>query len=142
VNVQLSFRQELDVPVGRVREFFSDVRNLSRVSPPFPKMEISFDDPRVVEGAEFEIRLRFGVGTYALTSRIDRVEPDGSFTDTFSGGPFLRWHHTHRFLPSGEGAIVLDEVEFEPAWWFAPFAGGVVRLLFLYRRSILPGVVR
>lgn len=142
MSTRVTFRQELDVPVERVREFFSDVRNLKKVSPPFPRMEIGFDDPRVIKGSEFEMRLRFGIGSTALVSRIEHVEPDGSFTDTLRGGPFLRWHHTHRFLPSGEGALVLDELEFEPAWWFAPFAGVMVRLLFLYRRRVLPGVIR
>jgi ligand-binding SRPBCC domain-containing protein len=138
----MRFQQELSAPVERVAEFFSDVRNLKRLSPPFPVMEIGFDDPHVQEGAEFEVRLRFGVTTYTLATRITRVNPDGSFEDTFRGGPFHRWHHSHRFLATEAGTLVLDELEFEPAWWFAPFARVMVHLMFLYRRRVLPEVIR
>jgi len=142
LSTRISFCQELHLPVERTRAFFSDVRNLRKISPAFPRMEIGFEDPRITKGAEFRIQLWFGVGALTWISRIETVGSDGSFTDTFSGRLFHHWRHTHRFVPSGGGTIVLDEIAYRPAWWFAPFAGGFVRLLFIYRRRLLPRAIR
>jgi ligand-binding SRPBCC domain-containing protein len=142
LNNRVSFQQELDVPVERARAFFSDVRNLRKISPAFPKMEIDFEDPRITEGAEFRIQLSFGIGSYTWVSRIETVRPDGSFTDTSRGALFPHWRHTHRFLPSGEGTIVVDEIEYRSAWWIAPFAGGLLRILFTTRRKLLRRAIR
>ena len=77
MSAKVAFRQELDLPVEKVRAFFSDVRNLRKISPPFPRMKISYDEPRIIPGAEFRIRLHFGIGALTWVSRIEGVAPDG-----------------------------------------------------------------
>ena len=36
------------------------------------------------------------------------------FEDVQISGPFKRWRHRHIVLPHAEGAILRDEIEFEP----------------------------
>ncbi|HEX8368395.1 MAG TPA: SRPBCC family protein [Pyrinomonadaceae bacterium] len=41
-------------------------------------------------------------------------EPPRMFEDTQISGPFKSWRHRHIVLPHVEGAVLKDEIEFEP----------------------------
>lgn len=48
------------------------------------------------------------------------------FEDVQISGPFAKWRHRHIVLPHPDGAILRDEIEYEPPMWFlgalaAPF---------------------
>ncbi|HEX4224689.1 MAG TPA: SRPBCC family protein [Pseudonocardiaceae bacterium] len=50
---------------------------------------------------------------WRLTSRITAYESPVEFVDEQISGPFLKWHHTHRFEPDGRGGTLMhDIVEF------------------------------
>jgi ligand-binding SRPBCC domain-containing protein len=54
-------------------------------------------------------------------------EPQRMFEDTQVSGPFKSWRHRHIITPHADGAMLRDEVEYEPPMWFlgtlaAPFA--------------------
>ena len=54
-------------------------------------------------------------------------EPQRMFEDTQVSGPFKSWRHRHIITPHAEGAVLRDEIEYEPPMWFlgalaAPFA--------------------
>ena len=54
-------------------------------------------------------------------------EPQRMFEDTQVSGPFKSWRHRHIITPHADGAVLRDEVEYEPPMWFlgaiaAPFA--------------------
>ncbi|HMS42998.1 MAG TPA: hypothetical protein PKE69_22405, partial [Pyrinomonadaceae bacterium] len=40
------------------------------------------------------------------------------FEDVQISGPFASWRHQHIVLPHESGAILRDEIEFEPPLWF------------------------
>lgn len=53
-------------------------------------------------------------------------DPPHLFEDIQISGPFASWRHRHIIEPHPEGAILRDEIEFEPPMWFigdlvAPF---------------------
>jgi ligand-binding SRPBCC domain-containing protein len=118
------FRSELPVPPERLFEFHADVRNLSRISPPFPPF-------RLVEGGTAPARegdlqvFRLGWGPLGVTweAQISRVVPGRLIEDTQLRGPFRRWRHQHRFRPAEHGAVLEDAVAFRllptPAGEFA-----------------------
>ncbi|MBX2989912.1 MAG: hypothetical protein KF749_01960 [Bacteroidetes bacterium] len=137
----ISVTQFVKAPHESVREFYDDVKNLKRISPPFPRLHIEADDTRVVQGREFRITLDFLVFSFHWNSAIERVVPGEYFVDTFRGSVFRFWKHTHKYESEGTGTRLTDVVECRPVWWFAPFAFPAVRLLFMYRRRAIAEVL-
>jgi ligand-binding SRPBCC domain-containing protein len=129
--------QHVAAPVDRVRAFFRDARNLVRVSPRYPAMRISGDHSAMTAGNVIPIRLDFGIVAMTLNSTIEEVGTDGSFRDTFRGFGFRSWCHRHRFEQEDSGTAILDEITYEPDWWFRPVASLCIRLLFSFRTSAL-----
>lgn len=121
----------------RVVEFFHDAVNLLKITPPFPRATIPAGETRVVPGAVIPLRVSVGPFATHWDTTIERVDPDGTFVDVSSTALFRRWRHTHRFLGDGEGCMIVDAIEAEPAPWLAPGAGLVIRALFAYRRRAL-----
>ncbi len=134
--------QVVNASMARVVSFFGDAANLPRVSPRFPAMSILGGRTVISPGAGFTIRLSVGPFTAHWHTDIESVAEDGSFVDSHSGPLFRAWRHSHRFEPSGENCRIIDEVDFEPAWWFFPFAGVMLRGLFRVRRGALARVFR
>jgi ligand-binding SRPBCC domain-containing protein len=137
------FRHEqvVGAPPERVVAFFHDVGNLPRVSPPVPVLEILSSDTRIRAGAVFAVRLRLGPFHRTLSTRVVRVEPDGSFSDSLEGGPFTCWDHTHRFEPAGNGTRIVDEIAYTARPWIGPLAGLALRILFFHRRRAIQQVL-
>lgn len=131
------FETRVPAPKGRIVAFFGDAQNLPRISPPYPMIKILSGETRVVAGAEFRIELNFVVFRTLWLTRVERVEPDGSFVDTFSGGVFRHWRHTHRFLQDGDGTLIIDDVTYEPRTWLRPIAPTILRIMFAARRRAL-----
>lgn len=140
--MKFGFEQFLDVPIERVGRFFGDVRNLGRISPPFPRMIINATSTAVRSGASFALQLDFLLFRMHWDSMIDEVEEGRSFTDTSSGTLFHRWKHTHVFTPHGHGSMLVDRIECDPVWWFRPFAWIGVHLMFVYRKRAILKALR
>ncbi len=126
--------QIVQAPIDRVKEFYSDVKNLKRVSPPFPRMTIVGDDTRVEPGREFAIMLDFLLFELTWNSTIESVVPGEYFVDTFRGSVVKHWRHVHRYEPHDEGALLTDEIECEVAPLLKPFAWLGIRALFGFRK--------
>jgi len=69
-------------------------------------------------------------------------DPPRVFEDIMISGPFASWRHRHIVEPHADGAILRDDIEYEPPLWFlgalaAPFAV-VPRLekMFAYRHQV------
>jgi ligand-binding SRPBCC domain-containing protein len=129
--------QTVNAPVAEIIRFFHDVNNLPLLAPPFPTVSLSGPAGVIQAGGVFHLRVAAGPVAMRWTGSIDEIRNDGSFVDTLEGGPFRSWRHTHAFEADGEGTRVRDSIAMTPAWWFSPFAGIVVRGLFLYRRRAL-----
>ena len=56
----------------------------------------------------------FGLFRVRWIAEHTRYEPPRMFEDVQISGPFKSWRHRHIVLPYAEGAILRDEVEFEP----------------------------
>lgn len=71
-----------------------------------------------------------------------KYEPPKMFEDVQISGPFASWRHDHIILPHAEGAILRDEIHYEPPFWiFGAFAAPFVIVpklekMFEYRHRI------
>lgn len=113
--------QFVDAPREKVFAFFSDGRNLERLTPPAMHLRATSAGPvEMRRGAiiDYTMRVRWiGVRWRALI--VDWI-PGERFTDIQLRGPYLWWRHTHEFEMKGAGVVVRDRIDY--ALPFAPFS--------------------
>jgi ligand-binding SRPBCC domain-containing protein len=92
-------------------EFFSDPRNLSKITPPELDFTILSVPPgRIHPGMMIEYRVRplLGIAVRWLTE-ITHVEPGELFVDEQRVGPYRIWHHEHHFKQLDGGRIEMTD---------------------------------
>ena len=110
----LSASQFVDRPVDEVFAFFSEPRNLGRLTPEAMGFEFQSTDFDMRSGLEIDYRLRPLLGIPAgWRTRITDFDAPRGFVDVQLKGPYRRWQHRHTFTPMGTGTLVQDEIEYE-----------------------------
>jgi hypothetical protein len=96
--------------------------------PPWENVRIvqKADISRIGSRAILETRL-FGLIPVRWVAEHTAFDPPRMFEDVQVSGPFKSWRHRHIVLPHPDGAVLRDEIEFEPPMSFlgrlaAPFA--------------------
>jgi ligand-binding SRPBCC domain-containing protein len=102
-------------------DFFSNPRNLARITPPELGFEILTPDlpPRMRQGMLITYRVR-PLLRLPMTwlSEITLVEEGQRFIDEQRIGPYALWHHEHEFHDLGDGRIQMTD----KATYVLPFA--------------------
>ena len=91
--------------------FFSDPRNLAKITPPELDFTVLTALPeRVYPGMMIEYRVRplFGIPVRWVTE-ITHVEAEKFFVDEQRIGPYRIWHHEHHFKPLGDGITEVND---------------------------------
>jgi len=110
----LEMEQWVPQPPEEVFPFFADAYNLERITPPFLKFRIlAVSTPTLQTGTRIDYRLSLHGVPVRWQSLIEDWEPNRSFVDTQTRGPYHRWHHTHEFEPDRGGTIIRDRVRYE-----------------------------
>ncbi|MBC7790191.1 MAG: SRPBCC family protein, partial [Anaerolineae bacterium] len=105
--------QLISSPLPEVFEFFSEPRNLARITPPSLGFRIHGDPPaHMQEGARIEYRIRWSGLSLAWVSRIVSWRPGVGFQDVQEKGPYRSWVHTHSFEETEGGVTMHDRVEY------------------------------
>lgn len=139
-------RQEiwLEHKIEDVFAFFSDVQNLTLVTPSFFRLKIlKVPEAGLSEGAQIEYRVRVRGVPLRWRTRIDVWDPPRTFVDSQERGPYRLWTHTHEFEELDGGTLVRDVVRYEVRLGALGemFAGKMVErdlaLMFAYRRARL-----
>ncbi len=132
-------------PLDETFAFFSDARNLNRLTPPWVGFEILTPTPIAMRvGAEIDYRVRIRGVSMRWRSRITVWEPGVRFVDVQVRGPYRRWHHEHRFEMCEGGTRVIDTVEYRaPLGWLTHrlLVDRDVRRIFAYRQEALPRIL-
>ena len=107
--------QVISATVESAWEFFSDPRNLARITPPALDFTVLSELPeRVHPGLMIEYRVRplLGIPVRWLTE-ITHVEEGKFFVDEQRIGPYRIWHHEHRFTALPDGRVeIADRVTY------------------------------
>ena len=126
-----------------VFDFFADVENLQRITPPELAFQILTPTPVAIgEGAIIDFRLRlFGV-PFRWRTRIVQWQPADQFIDEQIRGPYGSWRHLHTFVECEAGTRMTDRVEYRlPFRPFGSIALPLVRRqldrIFRYRASTI-----
>ncbi len=140
--------QVVEASLAQSFAFFSDARNLERITPPWLRFRIVEAPEDVREGAILHYRLRlFGVPIRWRTEIVAWNPPHG-FVDVQRRGPFRLWEHTHRLRSCAGGTEISDSVRY--GLHLGPLGALVRRLLvrrwveaiFDYRAARVPSLVR
>ena len=129
-------------PLVEVFKFFSDARNLQRLTPAWMHFRILSVDPEPVQkGTLIRYSLRWRIFPIRWTTEIIAWEPPYRFVDIQSKGPYKLWRHEHRFVAEGGGTRILDEVQYQlPFGPFGRLAHALkvkkdVETIFAYRKD-------
>jgi hypothetical protein len=105
--------QRLARPLEQVFSFFSDPRNLERITPDFLRFRIlGMTTQEVAEGTLIDYALRLHGIPLRWQSRIESWVPNRKFVDVQTRGPYASWHHTHEFESDDGGTIIRDRVRY------------------------------
>jgi ligand-binding SRPBCC domain-containing protein len=135
--------QRIPVPLALAWEFFSDARNLSRITPPSMGFQVTSPLPeRVYPGLIIAYRVRPLLGVpLTWVTEITQVDPQRMFVDEQRIGPYRMWHHEHHFRAVDGGVEVRDLVHYAlppgggiaHRWMLAPRLAQI----FAYRKQVL-----
>lgn len=104
----------IDAPLDRVFLFFSDPRNLGKITPPAMGFRIvSAPDRSLREGDRIEYRIKVMGVPLRWVTRITSWKENEAFSDFQEKGPYRRWLHTHSFRAVGGKVEMHDRVEYE-----------------------------
>jgi ligand-binding SRPBCC domain-containing protein len=123
--------QKLPISIDEAWEFFSDARNLARITPPSMGFQVTSDLPgRMYAGmiVVYRVRPLLGVPVQWVTE-ITHVDEPRLFVDEQRFGPYRFWHHQHRFAEIAGGVEMRDLVHYG-----LPPGGGAVRRLLVEPR--------
>lgn len=121
--------------------FFSDAANLQKLTPGWLNFQIRSTGPLAMrEGLEIDYVIVLHGFPIPWKTRIDVWEPGVRFVDRQVNGPYLWWHHEHRFEAAADGGTrVIDHVEFVPRlrWVTGGFVRRDVERIFQFRQEAL-----
>jgi ligand-binding SRPBCC domain-containing protein len=123
--------QFVERPPEEVFDFFSEARNLERLTPPWLGFEVLTPEPIAMRpGTRIEYRLRLHAVRVRWVSRIEIWAPGRAFVDRQVRGPYRLWHHLHEFSVVEGGTRVADRVHYA-----MPFGalGGLTHAAFVRR---------
>jgi ligand-binding SRPBCC domain-containing protein len=92
--------------------FFSDPRNLARITPPKLGMKVIGECPeKMSAGLTIDLSVRPLPGIRVRwRTEITRVEPPHRFVDEQRAGPYRVWHHEHHFRALDETHTEMRDV--------------------------------
>lgn len=134
----------LPVPIERVFDFFSEARNLEKLTPRWLRFEILTPGPiAMAPGTLIDYRIRWRGIPMRWRTEIEVWDPPHRFVDRQIRGPYRLWRHEHLFVAHGDETSVVDRVEYAPvggaiANWLAVRRD--VERIFAYRREVLQRV--
>jgi ligand-binding SRPBCC domain-containing protein len=139
-----TLKAETVVPASRdaTFAFFSDARNLERLTPPWINFRIRTPLPILMqEGTIIDYHIALYGMPVPWRTRIDVWEAGARFVDRQVAGPYVWWRHEHRFEAVAAGTRVVDEVEYLPrvaplSSWLV--ARDVARIFAFRQRSLGP----
>ena len=110
----LERHQRIERPIDEVFAFFSEARNLERLTPAWLHFEVLTPAPIAMEvGTRIKYRLRLHGAPLRWESLIEAWEPGKAFVDRQTRGPYRLWVHRHEFERAGTGTLVRDTVRYE-----------------------------
>ncbi|HRH67798.1 MAG TPA: SRPBCC family protein [Bacteroidia bacterium] len=144
--IQLHFTQKIPVPVETAWDYFSDPKNLSKITPPEMNFRITSEiaKPKTYAGQMIAYTLTpmLGIRIGWLTE-ITQVNAPYFFVDEQRKGPYKIWHHEHEFSEISGGVEMTDRLTYEiPLGFIGDLMNSMmirkrIEGIFEYRKNVL-----
>ncbi len=142
---QLNVKQLLSISLDEAWSFFSDPKNLPKLTPSWLNLKITSDLPdEMYEGMiiSYKFHLILGIPMNWVTE-ITSVKEKNFFVDEQRFGPYKFWHHQHHFNEI-DGGVEMDDI-ISYALPLDPFSRPInklivakkVRGIFEFRKEVL-----
>ena len=119
-------------PLEEVFIFFSDAKNLQKITPVWLDFRVvGMSTPTIQPSTLIDYRLKIRGIPIRWRSEIALWEPPTCFVDRQVTGPYAQWIHEHRFEPQPNGVLMTDQVTY--ALPFGPL-GDLVHAFYVRRR--------
>ncbi len=137
--------QTIRASIRAAWDFFSNPRNLEKITPPSLGFNILSELPeKMYPGMFIRYRVRPLLGIpLTWVTEITQVDDGRYFIDEQRVGPYRMWHHEHHFRDLGDGRIeLIDRVTYQlPFGWLSePVHALVVKpqlaAIFAYREKV------
>lgn len=136
--------QFVPAPLESVFSFFSEAKNLERLTPEFLNFRIvKMSTEQIQQGSLIDYKLKVHGVPIGWRTHIDSWNPPHTFSDTQTKGPYKLWHHTHKFKPVKGGTLMTDEVRYKvPLKALGSLVAGSfvekdIQTIFDYRRKVI-----
>ena len=123
-------KQQLNCTLEEAWEFFSNPRNLEKLTPSSIGFKITHCQSASMHAGQmigYRIKVAPLIWVKWLTE-ITQVEHNKRFVDDQRMGPYKVWHHTHQFEENVDGVLMTDD--FIYALPYGPI-GSLVHVLFV-----------
>jgi ligand-binding SRPBCC domain-containing protein len=91
---------------------------LARLTPPWESARVIQPPPDLRVGSTAIIETRIlGLIPTRWVAKHTAYDPPRMFEDVQTSGPFRLWRHRHIVEPHERGALLRDEIEYEPPLW-------------------------
>lgn len=146
MKYQLYREQQLNCDIETAWKFFSNPKNLSKITPANMKFTVlsDFSEKEIYEGMEINYLVSPFLGiSMKWKTLITQVEFQKSFTDFQEKGPYKYWKHYHEITPNEKGILMKDTVIYElPLGFLGAIAHQVLvknklKQIFNYRFEVL-----
>lgn len=140
---KLETEQFVSLPCEEVFSFFSDPRNLDRITPPWLQFRTVDMPPALYRGCLIIHKLRLHGFPITWVSQILEWDPPHRFVDMQVLGPYKFFHHTHEFEPMPSGTLIRDRIYYAlPLGWLGRLAHRLfvrrdLENIFNYRRQMI-----
>ncbi|WP_379963796.1 hypothetical protein [Epilithonimonas sp. UC225_85] len=126
--------QQLNCDIETAWNFFSAANNLSVITPPEMKFTVltKLKNDEIFEGMiiDYTVSPLFNIPMKWQTE-ITHVDFQKSFTDFQQKGPYRLWNHFHEFIPTDDGVLIKDTVDYELP---LGFLGDIAHQLFVKKK--------
>ena len=118
--------QFIDMPIEKVFDFFSDAKNLERITPDLLNFRITYQStPKIQDGTIFKYKLKVHGLPVKWKTQITNWKDNEHFTDYQEKGPYEVWDHTHSFITCHEGTLMIDDVLYRLPMGYLGELGGL-----------------
>ncbi|MBP9674449.1 MAG: TIGR01777 family oxidoreductase [Bacteriovoracaceae bacterium] len=139
--------QWVPTPLDQTFTFFSDPKNLEKITPPWLNFHITKEPSSLQTGSLIEYQLKIHGVNIKWQTLIEDFKLNSHFKDIQTKGPYSIWNHTHRFISCAGGTLIQDEVHFRLPFGilgslFIPFICKDITKIFSYRKKVITEILK
>ena len=140
----LTCRARVPRPRDEVFAFFSNARNLEKLTPSLLNFQVLTEgEIEMKVGALIDYKLKVRGLPLKWRTEITAWDPPARFADTQLKGPYRQWIHTHEFVDEGETTLMQDHVRYKVLGgalvnWLAVKRD--VKKIFAYRSEVMASI--